>query len=421
MESSSGKRFYGWWVLVGAILVYFSGCGCCFYSFGVFLPVVCDDTGMSITAFSVALSVFALAMGLIAPLVGISIGKFGARKNIIIGNLVSALGLAALYLVTGPWQLYLFFGVIVGLGQGFGMFIATTTLANNWFIRRRALAMALVVTAGAIGGFAGPIMAGVLIPSLGWRLTWVTLGGILLVLSVIIGGLIIRNRPEDIGQVPDGVDAIAVQESSVAHQSRVYQTPLDWKTRDALRTPAIWMIVVVFIAHMFALNTVVAHLVSYLGDVGISPMIAATAMGLIPGVSIVGRMGFGFLAMRFETRHLVAVSLIGLVIAMLILMNFDSVVMIYIYAIVFGICYGAIIPSLPNFIGAYYGRANYAQIVGSIMPITTLFGAVAPIFAGVIRDHTGSYISAFIVVVALLAIGVVLAFLARPPKPHINQ
>lgn len=420
MASSSGKRFYGWWVLVGAILVYFSGCGCCFYSFGVFLPVVCADTGMSITAFSVALSVFALAMGFVAPLVGISIGKFGARKNIIIGNLVSALGLAALYLVTGPWQLYLFFGVIVGLGQGFGMFIATTTLANNWFIRRRALAMALVVTAGAIGGFAGPIMAGVLIPSLGWKLTWVTLGGVLLVLSVVIGGLIIRNRPEDIGQLPDGVDAITSPESSVAHQSRVYQTPVDWKTRDALRTPAIWMIVVVFIAHMFALNTVVAHLVSYLGDVGISPMIAATAMGLIPGVSIIGRLGFGFLAMRFETRHLVAVFLAGLVVAMLILMNFVSVIMIYLYAVIFGICYGAIIPSLPNFVGAYYGRANYAQIVGSIMPITTLFGAAAPILAGVVRDHTGSYMPAFIVVVALLAIGVVLAFLARPPKPQIH-
>ncbi len=421
MSSSSGKRFYGWWVVVGGMLVYFCGCACSFYSFGVFLPVVCADTGMSITAFSVALSLFSLSMGLAAPLAGMSIGRFGARKNIIAGNLASALGLMALYFASQPWHFYLLFGVVSGLGQGFGMFVATTTVANNWFVRRRAMAVALVVTAGAIGGFVGPTMSAALISGIGWRLAWVALGGIVLVLAVIVGGALVRNRPEDMGQVPDGGTAAADEKAGVSPQGRVHQTSVDWKTRDALRTPAFWMIVAVMLAHGFALNTMVAHQVSYLGDVGITAMMAATAMGVVPGASIAGRLGFGYLATRFETRHLVALFLVGLVASVVILMSFTSLAMIYIYAVLFGICYGAIIPALPNFLGAYFGRANYAQILGWVMPMTTIFGAAAPILAGAIRDGTGSYIPAFVVVAALAGVSVVLAFLARPPEPRSGE
>jgi len=421
MTSSNGKSFYGWWVVVGGTLIYFSGCACSFYSFGVFLPVVCADTGMSITAFSVSLSLFSLSMCLAAPLVGMSIGMFGARKNIIAGNLASALGLMALYFASQAWHFYLLFGVVSGLGQGFGMFVATTTVANNWFIRRRAMAVALVVTAGAIGGFAGPTMSAALISGIGWRLAWVALGGIVLVLAVILGGVLVRNRPEDMGQMPDGGAPAAQEESGVSRQGRVHQTSVDWRTRDALRTPAFWMIVAVMVAHGFALNTMVAHQVSYLGDVGISAMMAATAMGVVPGASIAGRLGFGYLATRFETRHLVALLLVGLVAAVVILMSFTSLAMIYIYAVLFGICYGAIIPALPNFLGAYFGRANYAQILGWVMPVTTIFGAVAPIMAGAIRDGTGSYMPAFAVVAALAGVSVVLAFLARPPQPRSGE
>ncbi len=415
--ATSRKGFYGWWALVGAMLVYFCGCCCCFYSIGVFIPVLCVELHSSLVAVTGVITLFMVLMGVVGPLIGFSIARFGARKNIIIGNLVTALGLAGIYFVNETWQLYLFFGVLVGLGQGFGMFIPATTIANNWFMKRRSLAISLIVAAGAIGGFAGPSLTNMLISSVGWRLAWVFLGGILLVLSVIIGGLLIRNRPEDMGQVPDGMVGVAVEESSVA-PSRVYQTPIDWKTGDALRTPAIWLMVAVMAVQMFALSTMTGHLVNYLeNDLLFPGAIAAFVLGLLPGMSIIGRLGTGFLAMRFEVRHLAAIYLGLMIIAMAILMTTTSLAMIYLFAALLGIGYGAIIPALPTLIGAYYGRTSYAQIIGWTMPITTIIGATAAPLAGIVREATGSYTLWFIIVTALLGVGLVLSFFARPPKP----
>ena len=172
---------------------------------------------------------------------------------------------------------------LIGLGQGFGLYIATTTIANNWFMRRRSLAVSLVVVLGGLGGFAGPSLIGMLIPSIGWRLTWVCLGGILLVLSVVIGGLLIRNRPEDLGQLPDGE---VREKNTTKAPSRVYQTPVDWEVRDALHTPALWLIVIFSGANLLAVLTMTTHLVAYLQDIGLSLGTAAFILGLAPGMSI---------------------------------------------------------------------------------------------------------------------------------------
>jgi len=94
-----------------AMLVYFSGCACMFYSFGVFLPSICKEFALSRAIVAGAYSLFLVLTGVVGPLAGISITKFGARKNIIFGNLASALGLVCLYWLSEAWQLYLLFGV----------------------------------------------------------------------------------------------------------------------------------------------------------------------------------------------------------------------------------------------------------------------------------------------------------------------
>jgi len=413
-------RFYGWIALAGAMLVYFCGCGDLFYSFGVFMPSICADLGWTRSMVAGAYSLLVILIGLAGPLVGFSVTRFGARKNIVLGNLVAVLGLLGLFWTAQPWHIFVFYGLLVGVGNAFGMFISATTIANNWFIRRRSLAMSLVIASGGIGGLVIPPLIALMISSVGWRFAWLFLALIHLILAVIIPGLIIRNRPEDMGQVPDGLVGGAVPKagSGAVPQSRVYQTPVDWETGDAMRTLALWMIIFLGAAHMFAVNAIMAHLVLYLRDVGFSLTAAAFALGLIPGLSIIGRLGMGYLATRFEVRYLAAICLGGLMIAMLILMSITALPLIYLFCLLFGISYGALIVALPTFFGAYFGRARYAQILGWTMPITTLVGAVGGPLAGVIHDATGSYMMAFIIAVAFLVIGVVCALLARPPKPR---
>jgi len=199
------ELFYGWFVVAGATLVWFITVGTFFFSYGVFLPVMSDALNWSRTATGAGLTIALLTFGLASPLVGVSIAKFGPRKNIILGNSVAALGMFGMAQCRELWHLYVFFGVMVGIGAGFGLYIACTTLVNNWFDDRKTLAMGIVVTAGSLAGFAFPPLASWLIATVGWQVTWIVYGSLILIFAVVIGGLVlIRNTPEEKGQVPFG-------------------------------------------------------------------------------------------------------------------------------------------------------------------------------------------------------------------------
>ncbi|MCD6567466.1 MAG: hypothetical protein J7K94_01830, partial [Dehalococcoidia bacterium] len=118
MADKTTKGFYGWTALSGAMLVYFTTSGTFFYSYGVFLPIMCNQYDWSRVMVGAGISIALLAFGLPGPLIGASIARFGPRVNIIFGNLLVAIGLACMSIATEIWQLYLFYGVFIGLGAG---------------------------------------------------------------------------------------------------------------------------------------------------------------------------------------------------------------------------------------------------------------------------------------------------------------
>jgi MFS family permease len=413
--------FYGWIALAGAMLVYFSTSGTFFYSYGVFLPAMCNEYGWSRTLVGGGLSVALLAFGLPSPLIGASIAKFGPRANIVFGNLLVALGLAGMSIASEVWQIYLFYGIMVGLGAGFGLYLTCTTVVNNWFIRNRSLGMGLVISAGGLGGFLFPPLAIWLISAFGLHMAWLTLSMVQFACAVLMGGLIlVRNKPEDMGQLPDGMPSTHDNEieETTGNSSRVYQSSMDWQTRQAIRKPTTWLIATVCAANFLAIGMVTAHQVAYLKDIGFSPFVAAMALGLIPGMSIVGRLGFGFLGIRFEVRHLAITSFIIQVMALIILVTTKTFLLIYIYAMLFGISNGALVVAIPTFIGAYYGRTHYSQILGLIFPLAIVAEAAGPIIAGAINDAMGTYIPAFAIITIFSTFGLLCAILAYPPKYH---
>ncbi|UCB42461.1 MAG: MFS transporter [Dehalococcoidales bacterium] len=416
------NRFYGWVALAGAMAVYFSMCGNYVYSFGVFLPVFSEEFNWSRTALSGTLTASEVAHGLIGPLVGISISRFGARKNIIVGNTLAALGLLGMAFVEEVWHVYLFYGVLAGIGISFGSFLSTTAMVNDWFIRRRSLAMSLVLAAGGVGGLIFPPFISWLITSLGWQVAWTFLAGIHLILAVAIGGVLVRNKPEEMGQFPDGtVSPIApgtITESPGI--SRVYQTPVDWTVRAALRTRALWLILACDLTLWFPFSTLTIHEVAYLQDKGFTSLTAASALGLMVGISIIGRLLFGVLGTRFEGKYLIAVCLALMFTGMIILMNARTLPLVYACSVLCGIGFGGMLVNVPVILGAYFGRTHYARILGWTAPVLTVFGAGSPLIAGLIFDVTGSYMLAFQVGVVLLGVGVVLALLIRPPKPSVS-
>ncbi len=411
------RRFYGWTALIGVMLAYGGLCGDITYAYGIFLPAMGESFHWSRSALSGPYGLFMIVGGLLGPVAGMTVSRFGARKNIILCNLVAAFGLLGMSRVGELWHVYLFFGVMAGMSLGFGEFVSVTTVINNWFIRRRSLAMGLLFASGGIGGLAFPPLISWLISSLGWRVAWVCIAAIHLLLTVVLAGILIRSRPEDVGQIPEGLsDAVSPTLLNTTARNRVYQTSVDWSLRDALRTPTLWLIVASFSAFFFALNMLTTHQVVYLQDLNFSPMMSARVFGLMIGISIVGRMLSGVLALKFEGRYLAAAFLSSMGLGILALIYARDISFIYLYSVLTGIGFGGMIVLMPNLLGAYFGRTDYSRIVGWTSPVITLACAASPVIAGFLYDVTGKYFLSFWLADVLIFASVIITLLSRPPR-----
>lgn len=354
------------------------------------------------------------------PLAGMTVAKFGARKNIVFFNVIAALGLFGMSQVRSIWHVYLFFGLMAGLGIAFGEFIPITTVVNNWFVRRRSIAMGLLFASGGLGGFILPPLISRLISGLGWRWAWVFLAGNHLLLTAVLGGTLIRSRPEDVEQQPEKAPEVAgpTHLRQPSSHGRIYQTPKDWTVEAALRSPALWMLMVLFSIILFVTGLLTTHQVAYLQDLNYSPLISATALGLMIGMSIIGRLSCGLLGMRFEGRYLAASFLGSMGLGILALMNARGISFVYLYSILTGIGFGGMIVLMPNLIGAYFGRTHYSRIIGWTIPIVTVISAGGPILAGFLYDTTGNYFLPLALAAAFIFAGIPIALMARPPRPE---
>jgi MFS family permease len=409
-------RFHGWFILGLTAVLYFLMCGIFMYSFGLFLPFLCKEFAWSRGAVSGANAAFMALGGLCGPLVGIFIAKYGARRAWVMGNALGAAGLVLLAFHSRLWQLYCAYGVLIGLGMGFGGILTATAIANNWFERKRSLAFAIILASGGIGGLVLVPVLMRLIEHVGWRMTYGIMAAIILVFSVMVPSLFLINKPEDLGQVPDGDGpSKPAQGHAAAPLREVYRAPVDFTAGEALRTPAFWIVNVVGVLQVFVMTGLLAHQVSFLVDVGLATSVAATAMGVLAGVSTVGRLGIGFLGLRYNMRPLVmgafTVYAIGIALALVTRSQF----MAFVYSALVGMGFGAAVVSIMNLFPVYFGKTHYPKIVGFGSPLAIIGGSTgAPIF-GYLRDITGSYALPFQIAFFALIAGVVLLILAPPP------
>jgi MFS family permease len=416
LSRSGHHRFSGWLVLAGVMLAYGSICGNVTYSFGVFLPSIGQTFGWSRSMLSSSYTFFLMIGGLLSPVAGLTVARFGARKNIVWGNIIASLGLLGMSQVSQIWHIYIFFGIMCGVGMAFSEYLSATTVINNWFLQKRSLALGFLFAAGGASGLVMPPLISFLISSLGWRQSWVCLAGFHLLLGVVLAGFMIRNTPEEMGQFRDSMALTpGVSATTDVAESSSQSTVADWSLRDALLSPFLWIIVALFSLLFFVYLMLVTHQVVYLQDLGYRPMLSAQALGLMLGMSILGRMISGVLGLRFDGRHLVMAFLGLMILGVVSLMNAREIVFVYAYSVLTGIGFGGLIVIRPNLIGAYFGRTNFSRIVGWTAPVVTIASAAGPLFAGFLFDRTDGYRLPFAIAVALLFGGCVLAFFLRPP------
>ena len=411
------EGFYGWTSVAMGGLVMFMLMGAFLMSFGIFLPILCKEFGWSITQVSGA-SVMAITLGgVLGPLAGMFISKFGPRRSIVMGNTLMAVGFLVMYFLKDLWQLYVAVGLLGGLGYGFGSFLPVMTIANNWFVKKRTMAMGIVGSAGGIGGLVLVPAIAAMVEHYGWRNTYFFLFIIGLIFMAVIPGIFIRNKPEDLGQVADGK---AASESTERHGSvpgkGVYTTPVDFTMKEATRTSAFWLTTFAIVVFMFALNEMGVHQIKFMETIGLTTMSAATAVSVYSGMTVVGSVLLGFLGLRISIWFL-SIAFVGVCAAGLaITLITHSFAMALVYNIIFGIGIGAFMAAYMSLFAAYFGRSHYAEIVGVVMPAPSLLGGLGILMAAKLFDKTGSYALPFTITIGLLILAAVALILAPPPK-----
>lgn len=413
------KGFYGYAIVVSAFLVYFC-LGGAYYSLSVLAPVMAADLGWSAAEFGAAFSIFALTTGIGAPLVGAFVVRFGPRLAILGGSFLLAAGLVLLSTTTTTWQLYAFIGVL-GAGIALGGILPVQQIVGNWFVLRRSSFLGLVLSGAGVGGLAITTLAARVVTSSGsWRTAWLALAG-LMVLPVLIAVLLLRNKPEELGQRADGISQEPDPETGATASrpsGRVYRTAQQWKTADAVKTRSFWLIALATGVMFFLLQAITAHQVAYLaGEAGLDLAIAASALGLVAGSSVIGRLFAGWLGDRVEPRYVMTGLLLSMGLSLLILMVGQGLVALYVYVVLFGFGYGGIIVVASAELLNYFGAKSYAAIMGISMPVGTVLGILSPLLVGGIKDATGSYLPAFVLMIGAAVAGALCAFLARPPGP----
>lgn len=234
-----------------------------------------------------------------------------------------------------------------------------------------------------------------------------------------------QHRPEYYGLLPDGAttkedttESSQMIEKGVQYAAEVKE--IEFTLRQAMRTPAYWLIIIAPAVHLLVEPVMNIHCIPFLTDIGIDPVKAAGMMAIIFIASLPARLIFGFIADRVRIGHLrlllAGAYFLQAVGFALFLLN-QTVPMIYVWFILYGVGYGAAIVLLNPLRARYFGRKAFGSIAGTSSAFQTPFGVAAPIYAGWVYDTSGSYITTFNLFVVLLFLAVVLMALAAPPKP----
>lgn len=353
---------------------------------GVLILPLESEFGWSRTSISFAVGLSILIFGLGAPIGGSLIDRFGPRRIALSGMALAAAGLLPMLAMRDIWQLHLFWGLTVGIGTGAIAGSLSATLAHRWFRRHRGLVIGLFGASTSAGQliFVPTLMA--LTISSGWRSAVLLLAIVsLLVLLPVL--LLLRDRPEDVGLLPYGEssDAAEVVAERAADQQR---TPL----AVALRTRDFWLLAGSFFVCGYTSNGLVGtHLIPHTLEHGFTAAAAASAVGVMGLMNVVGTLASGWLSDRFDNRKLLACYYGFRALSLAALPFILELPHLYIFAIVFGLDYIATVPPTANLTATIFGRASLGTIYGWIFFSHMVGGALAAYAGGLFHDVLGDY------------------------------
>lgn len=405
------KIYYGWYIVAASLFIIILD-GLLLYSFGVFLPYINDEFGLSRAEGS---SLFAFRSLILAPgfiIAGRLIDKYDPRIVIFCGGSIAALGMILSGFAANMWQLILFYSVFVGIGDTV-LYITCVAVISRWFTKRRALAIGIITTGVPLSGLITNPLTASLINNFGYRYALFSLGGIMLV--TLLAAFVLRGYPKDLGLKPYGEEN---NEDDVALTKGVNTNNYkkEWTALEAISTPNYWIMYVMYTLAFITFLIIVTQFYNFEIDLNISAIAAAGPAAAIGLGSIIGRTILtSLLAEVLEYRKVLFVCLVAQGSSIILLLTFDQIWAFYLFGVLFGFFYSAIVPIFPTLLAKFYGLKAMGAIYGIFGTSYSLAAIGAPILAGYVFDITGSYFYPFLFAIFCCYLAAIGAFLIKDP------
>jgi len=405
---AAGKFFYGWVVALCCMLITIVNGGV-FFSFSVFFKPVALDFGWSRGEFASSYTAMLVAYAPGAFFAGRLADRHGPRVILLLAALL--IGLGFIGCSQSPNLVFMILSYAsVGLGLGATLALPTATI-QRWFTKWRGPVVGIVVAGTGIGGFTFAPVANYLITLYGWQSAYLIIGmiyGGIVAVSALF--LISEPKMKQLRPFGDG-------EQGQVSDSRIQNGTLSGLTSpQAFKSGAFWGMTAICILICIPDLFIKSHLIPYVTDRGVSAAVGAQGLGLIAGTSVAGRAAMTWLATRIGWTKSLAISCFITSISIIWLVFVTNAEAFYLFVVAYGFFWGSTTALLIGAVGFLFGLLALSELLGFILGLGVLAGAVAPFLGGLSFDLTGSYLTAMAVAAFFIAIAGLLSFLLRPPR-----
>ena len=404
----SGRVFFGWWIVAASGGLQWLAAVLWMQSYGAYVVVLQGDFGWSKTLMAGAFALTRIESGILGPLQGWLVDRFGPRIILLIGTLLFGVGFMLFSQVDSLLGFYLTFALIA-LGSSLGGFATLMVSIVNWFDQHRAKAVSISQMGYSLGGLSVP---GIIfcLEAFGWRTTAFLSGVLVIAVSLPLVSLV-RHRPEDHGEVADGVRSADQAAAAKLASSE------DFTARQAMRTRSFWLI---SFGHAFALLTVsslLVHLVPHLTE-GLDYSLAAAGLvvALMTACQLAGQVAGGYLGDRFDKRLICVLCMVAHCAGLLLVAFAVDLWMVALFAALHGGAWGIRGPQMVALRADYFGRSSFGTIMGFSSLVVMLGMSGGPIVAGYMADISGDYQSGFTLLALMALVGSLCFLAARPPR-----
>lgn len=393
MSATNKKFFYGWYVVLTAALGLLLGFAPIFvYCFGVFLKPLTAEFHATRTSISFAFTLTNIMVAVSSPFVGRLVDRFGPRKVIIPAAITFAVMLMLFkFISSNLWQLYFAF-IIAGIIGSAAAPVPYGKVVSNWFDKRRGLALGVTMIGIALGAIVMPPAVQRLTTFVGWRSTYAIVGCVVLLISVPIIALFLKDSPQKMGLLPDGEQPHETNIAAITNippnaSLEVQGVPL----HEAVRSKIFWLLAFAFALIAISVHGCVIHLVPLLTDRGITPEKAALASSIVGVAVLFARVGSGYLMDRLYAPYVAAFFFGSVAVGIAMLWTGLSGATVYAAALLVGLGLGAEVDVIAYLTSRYFGLHSFGEIYGYLFAVFALAGALGPVLMAQGFDRFGSY------------------------------